>query len=1254
MKKFSNFICKHKTLVLIISFILLIPSLIGIYKTKINYDILVYLPSDIETIKGQNILTDDFNIGAFSVSTIKNMNADDVLKMEEKIKKVDGVNEVVSLYDAIGTTIPIEMLPDEITEKVSKSDETLLLITFKDGTSDESTLNAIKEIKSITKGYAKIGGMSAMVLDTMNLSDKEVATYIVIAVILCIIVLTISLDSYLTPILLLLNIGIAILYNMGTNIILGDISYITKAISVVLQLGVTTDFSIFLYHKYENAKKHTKDKNKAMESAINETVTSVIGSSLTTIAGFLALCTMTLTLGKDIGLVMAKGVMFGVICVITIFPCMLLCFDKVIEKTTHKVILPEFNGIKTFIIKHYKVIFVIFLILLIPAWYSQKNTKVYYNLEKTLPDTLESSIANNNLKDKYNIVSTEMILVDKNLSNDEISEMSDEIKKLKGIDFVVSYANFKDIGLPLDMIDNNIKNMLESDKYKMVIVNSLYENATDELNNQISDLNKIVKKYDSKAIVAGEGPLMKDLVEISDTDFNNVTYASIVIIFVLMLIVLKSVSLPVLLISVIEFAIFINMGIPYFTNQTIPFISSIVIGTIQLGATIDYAILMTTKYLEERKTKDKFSAIRASLDASVNSIIVSGMCFFAATIGVGVYSNLEMIGSLCTLISRGALISMATVIMVLPSVLLIFDKLIYKTTMGFKKGNDKMKNKGKKAKKLAVLLLSLMISIPNVSALTKEETVYAKLKNNGDTKKVIVTEHLINENKDKTLSDLTNLTNISNLNGKEKFKLNNNQIVWETKKGNDIYYEGTTDTKLPVEVEVIYKLDGNVSTPKKMLNKKGKVEIEIKFKNNEKHYINKKYVYTPFTSLLTTTLSTKNNSNISVTNGKVISTGTNNVVAAVAMPGLYESLDINELKNLDTIKISYDTTKFSLGSMYIASSSNLLGMDDTSKLNDVNKIYDSVNTLENAALQIINGANDLNDGSVKLNQGTAKLNEGAKTAYLGTLQIKNAVDNSKESLKNDNSDALDSYTINQIKQGAVSAATLDDNTKKAISESAISKIRENEQYKAVKASYESGLSKLNSVNPIITDEVINKCLVKDESYAQICSDENVASLTNTKQLLVVMESVASQTAVSTADLVAKDTASKVSESVATTVANSVKKAASDKTYEQLNMLSSKLEELSNGLNDLQKGTNELLNGTNELTNGTNELYNGTVSFNNNGILKISNILNNKLKSKTDTLNNLVSLSKEYNSFTMKDKNTKGTTKFIYLIDGLKK
>ena len=680
MKKIGDFICKYKINILIITLILLIPAFIGMKKTAINYDILVYLPEDIETVKGQNILIDDFNTGAFAVSIVDNMNSKDILKLEKKIKEVEGVSKVVSVYDGIGS-IPVDFLPESIKQKVHKDNSDLLLITFNESTSSEQTIKAVEEIKKIESNTLKIGGMSAMVLDTMNLSESEITIYIVIAVILCLIVLESSLDSYIVPFLLLLNIGIAILFNLGSNIIFGNISYITKALVAVLQLGVTTDFSIFLYHSYENKKKEINDKNKAMSEAIYETFTSVTGSALTTIVGFLVLCTMKLTLGNDLGLVMAKGVLLGVICVLIIFPASLLVFDNLIEKTKHKCLIPKMERLSKFAVKNYKVSFVIFLLLIIPAYLANSKVDVYYKLDESLPKNLDCIIANNEVKEKFNIVSPEILLIDKNKKTNEINFMVKEIEQVEGIDFVLSFDKLANFGISTGMLSDDIKKIFESDKYQMLLLNSTYDIATDELNEQIGTIQNIIKKYDETAILAGEGPLMRDLVTISDTDFSNVNTASIICILVVMLIVLKSISLPILLISVIEFAIFFNMSIPYFSGIKLPFVAPIVLGTIQLGATIDYAILLTTTYLENRKIEEnKKQAMINTLTKSINSILVSGLCFFAATFGVGVYSKLEMISSLCTLISRGAIISMFASIFILPAVLLIFDKIVFKTT----------------------------------------------------------------------------------------------------------------------------------------------------------------------------------------------------------------------------------------------------------------------------------------------------------------------------------------------------------------------------------------------------------------------------------------------------------------------------------------------------------------------------------------------------------------------------------------------
>ena len=687
MKKFSNFVVKNKKIIFIISLLLLIPSLIGLLATKTNYDILVYLPSDIETLRGQNILKDDFKMGAFSVSLVDNdVRDEELIALENEIREIECVNDVVSINDITGTTIPLEILPKNLLDKITSNDSKLLLITFKTGTSDEETADGVKVIKEISKNI-KVGGMSAMSLDMRRLVESQTFTYVLLAVLCCLTVLMISLDSYIVPLLLLANIGISILFNMGTNVFLGEISYITKAIAAVLQLGVTTDFSIFLYHKYEAAKKNKKTNEEAMKEAINETMTSVIGSSLTTIAGFLALCSMKFGLGKDIGIVMAKGVIFGVITVLTFYPSILLLFDKFIQKTKHKPIIPKFRFIKPIITKGYKWIFIIFLIILIPAYLSQRKTEAYYNLDKSIPENYDYSILRKKLKDEYGLITQSIVLIDANMDSKDINSMIDEINEIDGIDNVISSNLLTKYGISSTVIPSKIRKVLEADNYKLILINSNYELATDELNSQIKDINKIIKKYDSKAILAGEGPLMNDLVEITAIDLKNVNYVSIGVIFLIMFFVLRSISLPILLVTSIEFAIFINMGIPYWHGTSIPFVSSIVIGTIQLGATIDYAILLTTKYLEERKKdKNKINGVEEALGSSVSSIFVSAMCFFGATFGVFIVSKIDMISSLCLLMARGAIISMLVVMFIVPSVLLVFDKLIIKTTLGFKKG----------------------------------------------------------------------------------------------------------------------------------------------------------------------------------------------------------------------------------------------------------------------------------------------------------------------------------------------------------------------------------------------------------------------------------------------------------------------------------------------------------------------------------------------------------------------------------------
>lgn len=1324
MNKFSKFICEHKILILVISIILLVPAVIGMEKTKINYDILVYLPKDIETIKGEDILTNDFNMGSFASIVTEGMPAKDMLEFESDIKKIDGVEKVISMYDVTGTTIPDSILPKDVLKKVKSGDDTLLLVTFKGSTSDEKTLDACKEIRHLAGNRAKMGGMSAVVLDTMNLSNKEVTIYVIIAVVLCIIVLSLALDSYLVPFLLLANIGIAILYNMGTNIFLGNISYITKAISAVLQLGVTTDFSIFLYHKYEHYKEKYGDINKAMERAIYETMTSIIGSSLTTIAGFLALCTMNLTLGKDIGIVMAKGVLLGLVCVLTFFPALLLTFDKLLNKTSHKELIPQFTHLNNFLSNHYITIFIIFLILLVPAWYGQKNAKVYYNLDKSLPDTLESSVANKKLKDEFNIVSPEMILVSKDLSTNKVNSMVDEIKSVKGIDMVLNPSELSKTGLD-NLLSSDVKEMYETDKYKMIIINSSYKAATNKLNSQITDVNKIIKKYDKNAILAGEGPLMKDLITISDTDFHNVNYASLAAIFVILIFVLKSISLPVILIFIIEFAIFVNMGIPYYTGTTIPFVSSIVIGTIQLGATIDYTILMTTKYLEERKEgKKKHDSIKASLDASVNSIFVSGMCFFAATFGVGVYSKLDMISSLCTLISRGAIISMITVIMVLPSFLIIFDKLIIKTTKGFKgfkKEGKNMKSNNKKVTKKTtrravkaagtLLISATLLGSLNVNALTKNETVYEKLDYNGKVKSTIVNEHLTHIGDSKEIKDKTNLTNILNVNGNEKFNLQDNILTFENK-GKEIYYQGETESKSPVSINVSYKLDGKQISLNDLLGKSGKVEINLAYNNEsyETAYVNgkRRTIYTPFVAVMTTVIPTKNVSNVEVTNGKVESTGNNNIIVALATPGLSTSLNSNKLNSLNSITIKYDVKNFKLNAIYNVVSNKLIDEDDIDVLDNVDEVYDNVTLLANSSKELVSGTNKLRDGANELNSGANKLKDGAKQVNDGTSLIKKTVESTLNSLNSNLTEEEKNTIINSV----MSNPELSEDSIKAQADKELTKNAEYAslagQLESGKAQYNDGLEKYNEnktkfearkkaynddkdsyENALkiygLTQNTINACSNEPAYSSDNCKNvkafvDNYKKLEETRVYLygedgkggakAQLESAkktldASKSALDSLEKVvgaiknaaeqsATQTASTVAKQVAIKVAGEVKKNAVTTTKASLGKLSDGLGTLNNGTNSLYDGANTLANGTETLKQGAETLSIGMTKFDNDGISKINSLVNGDLKDDIESLKKIIDANNNYQTFTMKNDNDKSNTKFIMTIDSKEK
>ena len=668
MNRISKFIADHAKSVIVVSLLLLIPSVIGFINTRVNYDLLSYLPQNLDSTKGEDILDKTYSDASIGIVIVEGMENKDINILKDKIEEVDGVTTTLGLTDVLDESIPKDILPDEIKNQLYNEDSTMFVIKFDGAPGSDSTINGISKVKKILNKQCFLSGMSAIMEDTKELAEHEAPFYVLIAVALSIVVLLISMESTVVPIIFLVSIGIGIVYNLGTNLFLGEISYITKALAAVLQLGVTMDYSIFLMHRYDEERGKWSTKEEAMTQAIKATMTSISGSSLTTIAGFLALCTMDLALGKDIGLVMAKGVVIGVICAITILPAFVLVFDKAIHKFKHKTIIPEFKKVSTLVTKHYKAFIVAFLVIMLPAFFGQANAKVYYNLDETLKPDMSSIVALNKMKDNFNMTSTHFIIVKDDIKSYKMKEMTDRIENLEGVTTVLSYDKFIGPNVPEDFIPRDIKEIFKQGGYNLLLVNSEYKSASDELNNQIIEMTDIVKSYDKDAMVTGEGALTKDLTTIADQDFKNVSVASIAAIFVIILIVFKSVSIPVLLVSAIEFAIFINMGIPYYTGTVIPFVASIVIGTIQLGATVDYAILLTSRFREEiRNGYEKKEAMRIAVQESAKSIVTSGLTFFGATGGVALVSDMALIKSLCFLMARGAIISMMVIIFVLPA-----------------------------------------------------------------------------------------------------------------------------------------------------------------------------------------------------------------------------------------------------------------------------------------------------------------------------------------------------------------------------------------------------------------------------------------------------------------------------------------------------------------------------------------------------------------------------------------------------------
>ena len=684
MIKFGKWIAKHKVIIVIISMLLLIPSFLGMAATRVNYDILSYLPESLETVEGQDIMVDEFGMGAFSMVVVEDMELKDVAALKEKFQNVEHVKDVL-WYDSVADlSIPVSMIPEKFKDGFFNGDATMMIALFDNTTSSDAAMEAVSDMRKIANEQCFISGMSGVVTDIKNLALEEMPIYVVIAACLSLLVLLLAMDSLVIPVLFLLSVGLAVVYNLGTNIFFGEVCYITKSLTAVLQLGVTMDYSIFLLNSFENYKKKYDSKDRAMAHAIADTFKSVAGSSVTTIAGFLALCVMTFALGRDMGIVMAKGVVIGVICCITTLPAMILVFDGVIEKTKHKPLVKSLDKPSGFITKHYKVWLLVFLVMLYPAVYGNNHTQIYYNIDKSLPDTLDSNVSNEKLKEDFDMSTVHMILLKNGMDSKEKTQMLDQIDKVDGVKWSLGMNSLIGPTFPESMIPSNIKKMLQSDNYEVQFVCSEYSSATDECNAQLDAIQKIVKKYSPESMVIGEAPLMKDLQDTTNVDLQRVNILSMAAIFLIILFVFKSISLPFILLFVIEFAIFVNMAIPYYQGVTLPFVASIVIGAIQLGATVDYAILMTSNYQKQRHLgKTKKDSISIAHKFSMKSIIVSGCSFFAATFGVALYSRVDMIGAICTLLARGAVISTIVVLLVLPAMFMVFDPIIVHTSKGF-------------------------------------------------------------------------------------------------------------------------------------------------------------------------------------------------------------------------------------------------------------------------------------------------------------------------------------------------------------------------------------------------------------------------------------------------------------------------------------------------------------------------------------------------------------------------------------------
>ena len=1076
MYQFGKWIAKHRILVLLISVLLLIPSAYAYMNLHVNYDILYYLPSDIETMQGQEILQKDFGKGAYAMFVAEDMTDAQASALKSEIEHVDHVANVIWYDSILDPRVPSKIIPDELYDRFHSENATLMAIFFDTGTSDDETMDAIDTIREVAGERCFLNSMSAIVTDTKHLVEKELFWYVLIAVVMSSIVLALTMDSFLSPVLFLLNIGMAIIYNMGTNFIQGEISFVTMSLAAVLQLAVTMDYAIFLWNAYREQTVIHGDKEDAMAYAIVQTIGSVSGSSLTTIAGFAALCFMSFTLGMDLGIVMAKGVLLGVITCITVLPAMILVSDRAIQKTAHKPLTIRGDVLSRFVVKHNKVFLLVMILLWIPALIGYQKMDVYYQLDKSLPSYLPSVEAKEAMQENFDMSTIHLILASEDLPAKETKEMLSEMKQVDGVTFALSADSLIGSRIPDGFIPDEITKELSSGGRQLMLLGTKYEVASDEVNAQVGALETILKRYDPTAMLIGEAPGTRDLIRITDIDFKMVSAVSIGAIFLIILFVLHSPILPVILVLVIELAIYINLGVSGYTGESLPFVASIVIGTIQLGATVDYAILMTERYLKERDDgKEKTEATVTALSTSLPSILTSALGFFAATIGVGIYSDVDMIGSLCRLMARGALISMASVLFLLPSFFLLFDGAIMKTRWavpGKKKGESIMKTM---KKTLSLIMTALLIaaslagcsaekSVSSESAAKaaeevkevtraadeanrmhsnsegKEETVYVVADAAGHPEETIVSTWLKNPDGSKELSDTTSLTDIENVKGDETYTVNENgSITWDAN-GNDIYYQGSSDKELPVSTTITYTLDGKKADPDELAGANGHLTIEFSYENKtgEKKEVNGKTVtlYQPFLVISGLMLDGDHASNISVSNGRVVNTGDQNLIFGMAMPGLRESLAIDTMKdrNGDAISLSIpdkvivdaDVTDFELLTSVTVITNDFMKDLDFADMDSIDDLTDAVEELKDASQQLVAGTGELYDGISKLSDGSTELTGGIAQLDSGANKLRDGASSLKDGTRqiSDGAGSLYSGTVDlangagQVSNGA--------------------------------------------------------------------------------------------------------------------------------------------------------------------------------------------------------------------------------------------